>query len=126
MVVREMIMRRSYLRRQTKPIPKRRAKPRRGPLRAPGYRAWLRTELCVIANNEFHVCWPGQRQCDPAHTENNGMRSKGTDSSCAPLCRLAHQEYDAGRVAFEEKYGIDMKLSAAAHWILFRLERGVS
>lgn len=120
-----MIRRRKYLVRSTKPIPKRRLKPRRGPLRSPEYREWLRTKRCAIyLLGVDHKCFPGPRQCDPAHTENNGMRSKGPDSSCAPLCRVAHQEYDAGRDAFEVKYGIDMKASAAAHWMLFQLERG--
>jgi hypothetical protein len=62
---------------------------------------------------------------DPAHTANNGMGSKGPDSSCAPLCRVHHREYDAGRAAFEEKYGLDMAKEAAAHFRLYRLtEKG--
>lgn len=119
-----MIRRRNYLARSTKPIPKRRLKPRRGPLRCPAFRAYLRSKRCAIADVAGHVCFPGPHQCDPAHTQNNGMRSKGPDSSCAPLCRAAHDEYDTGRKTFEMKYGIDMKACAFAHWMLFLIERG--
>lgn len=110
-----MIQRRTPLARSTKPIPRKRAKPRRGPLRSPEYRAWLKERRCCICRS---------RECDPAHTKNNGMRSKGPDSSCAPLCREHHGEFDAGRKAFEVKYEISMEQAAAAHWFLFRLEKG--
>jgi hypothetical protein len=107
------IKRRTPLKRSQKPIVKRRAKPRRGPMRSPEYRAWLKTKRCCVC--------PAMSS-DPAHTENNGMRSKGPDSSCAPLCRQHHEEYDRGRKAFEVKYDVDMKQAAKAFWFLF-LER---
>ena len=66
------------------------------------------------------------RIIDPAHTQNNGGSSKGPDSSCAPLCRAHHMEYDNGREAFEEKYGIDMAREAAIHWEIFTLLEGQS
>ena len=40
---------------------------------------------------------------DPAHTQGNGMSSKGPDSSCVPLCRKHHRDFDSGRKAFEKK-----------------------
>ena len=96
------------------PVKKRRSKPRRGPLRDPEYRKWLKYEYCAIGEAY------GSEGCtgvtDPAHTENNGMGSKGPDSSCIPLCRRHHREYDAGRAAFEKKYGLDMKAIAAQLW----------
>ena len=61
---------------------------------------------------------------DPSHTVNNGMSSKGPDSSCVPLCRKHHREYDAGRKAFEAKYAVDMKALAAEHWKRFCEETG--
>ena len=67
--------------------------------------------------------YAGAGYSDPAHTENNGMRSKGPDSSCAPLCRKHHREYDAGRKAFETKYEIDMKTTAAKYWKRYESER---
>lgn len=110
------MIQRSPVKRSTKPIPRRRVKPRRGPLRVPAYRKFLRDRRCCVC--------PAVG-CDPAHTANNGMRSKGPDSSCAPLCRDHHREFDAGRKAFEEKYGIDMKVAAAAHWLLYRIAEGM-
>src|SRR5690242_14177889 len=118
-----MITRRNPIARSTKPIPRRRATLRRGPMRCPEYRAWLREEgFCA-------VCWPKHSPrtgsmlkpcidtCDPCHTENGGMRMKGPDSGCAPLCRVHHDQYDGraklpngevGRAAFEAYYGVKM------------------
>lgn len=76
-------------------------------MRDKGYRDWIREyRHCAICCG-----YP----CDPAHTVNNGMRSKGPDSSCAPLCREHHREYDGCRKAFEFKYGINMQ-EKAAEW----------
>lgn len=116
---------RSPLKRSVVRIKARRSKPRRvGVLRDQRYMDWLH-EICRCL-----VCVPGVRlqgweflTIDPAHTENNGMRSKGADSSCVPLCRHHHREYDAGRAAFELKYGIDMKREAAAHYALWLIVR---
>lgn len=131
------MIRRTPLKRSTKPLPKRRTKPRRGPTgipaaewRNPAYRRFIVAEgLCVAcARNALRnverwpilaMCRPLKGACDPAHTENNGMRSKGRDSSCAPLCRVHHREYDSGRVAFEQLYGLDMQREAAIWWKSF-------
>ena len=62
---------------------------------------------------------------DPAHTERGGMSMKGPDSSCAPLCRFHHNQFDGkvklangevGRRAFEDFYHIDMQAIAKAWW----------
>jgi len=103
-------MKRTPLKRSTKPIPRRRAKPRRGPLRCPAYRQWLKDRRCSVCP---------ATPSDPAHTANNGTGSKGPDSSCAPLCRVHHREYDAGRKKFEAKYGIEMRTVAGAFWFVF-------
>src|SRR5690349_19121744 len=105
-----MITRRKPIARSTKPIPRRRATPRRGPLRCPEYRAWLVDHgLCAV--NRGCNRWP----CDPCHTENGGASMKGPDSSCAPLCRVHHDQMDGraklpngevGRAAFEAYYGV--------------------
>ena len=47
------------------------------------------------------------------------MRSKGPDSSCAPMCDQHHREYDAGREAFELKYAVNIKAVAAEHYVLY-------
>jgi len=73
------------------------------------------------AENQGYPRNAGFPLSDPAHTANNGMRSKGPDSSCAPLCREHHQEYDAGRKAFEAKYQIGMRAVAAGNWNRFMI-----
>jgi hypothetical protein len=91
-------------------------------MRDPKYLAWLRDLYCIVCIRQDHVV-----ECnliDPAHTENNGMGSKGRDSSCAPLCRKHHQEYDAGRAVFGEKYGVDMPKIAAEHYARYLNEVG--
>lgn len=104
-----------------KPI-KRRRKARRGPLRDPKYRAWLRRFCCMLRGQDnFRSCdsW----QVDPAHTGRvNGMSSKAGDDTCLPLCRKHHAEYDSGRVAFEKKYGVDMKALAKEYWTRYQNE----
>ena len=118
------MIQRSPLKRRTVPMKAKRSQPRRGPMRDRGYMAWLKERWCVSCWRNGgplngHHAFSGV--IDPAHTENNGMRSKGPDSSCAPLCRVHHREYDSGRAAFEAKYGIDMKNEAAAHWAAYQL-----
>lgn len=86
------------------------------------YRLFLRTQApCAVP-----LCNPRvdmfQSIIDPAHTVNNGGSSKGPDSSCAPLCRRHHQEYDSGRLDFEATYGLDMK-ATAARWYAIYLEQ---
>ena len=58
---------------------------------------------------------PEPGHCEGAHTANGGMRQKGPDSSRAPLCRAHHRLFDAGRLRFESRYGLDMK-EIAAGW----------
>jgi hypothetical protein len=108
------------------PIPKRRAKPRRGPLRSPKYRKWLTHERCAVAQSILsgRLCDVGFS--DPAHTQNNGMRSKGPDSSCGPLCHLHHLLYDKNRGVFEEVFGLDMKAIAAEHYARYLAETGAT
>jgi hypothetical protein len=78
-------------------------------MRDPKYRRWLTSCRCLLAVTGYRGSLCDGGPSDPAHTENNGMRSKGPDSSCVPLCRKHHHEYDAGRAAFEEKYRLDMQ-----------------
>jgi hypothetical protein len=81
-------------------------------MRDPKYRKWLMGRQCVlltVPNACFVGCCDQLTPRDPCHTVNNGMRSKGADSSCVPLCRKHHLEFDAGREAFQAKYGVDMQ-----------------
>ena len=90
----------------------RRATPRRVSVdRDPEYLAWLRERPCCIAQASKQVT-----RTEAAHTANNGMRSKGPDSSCVPLCWEHHREqHRIGVKDFEAKYGIDLANEAAAH-----------
>lgn len=84
--------------------------------------------MCALAQHRFELnpLFLGMTDClgpvDPAHTENNGMNSKGPDSVCGPLCRLHHNEYDADREGFKKKYGISMQQVAAACWARYQSE----
>lgn len=106
-------------------------------MRDPDYRRWCRDkEPCVMFQHTIEArlaqnyrlavateCRSPFGQTDPAHTQNNGMSSKGPDSSCVPMCRKHHLEYDAGREAFEKKYGIDMKAKAEESYARYRQEQ---
>jgi len=92
------------LRRSTKPIPRFRFRPRRGPFRDADYRRWVRmTQAC---------CCCGKRPCDPAHTGNVvGTSQKADDRTIVPLCvRDCHTRYhsrdgERGR-ALEREYSV--------------------
>lgn len=77
-----------------------RRRQRRGPARDFRYEGWIKSLPSVVS---------GRLGCDPCHTVNNGMSSKGSSYSCVPLTRAEHDEYDAGRAAFEAKYGVCMR-----------------
>ena len=101
-----MIRRRTPLKRSTKPIPRKRAKPRRvSVMRDPKYLLFLKHEgKCVACqihcirhgSAECQYC-PGASlgRCDPAHGPVNGRGSKGPDDGAIPLCR-GHHEYQTG------------------------------
>lgn len=75
----------------------------RGPARDFRYRAWIRTLPCAACGIE--------RGVQAAHTQHNGMASKGTDYSCVPLCVACHREYDSGlrsKALFELDHSLDM------------------
>lgn len=114
------------LTKKPKPIPQKRTTARRGPMRDPKYRRWCKTHVCVVHRSVIDKwedgCHPMPN--DPAHTKNNGMRSKGPDSSCVPLCRKHHTEFDTGRAAFEKKYGVDLKQIAREHYARYLEENG--
>ncbi len=118
------------------PVKRRRQRPRRGPLRDEGYRLFLREHgrcvACGVVDMRGNAWTRGM--CDPAHTVNNGMRSKGPDSSCVPLCRRHHGQYDGhaklpdgavGRKAFERFYGLEMQKEAETWWQLYQMQLNV-
>ena len=123
---------------------RRRSKPRRGPASIPDdewrnqeYLTYLRQEgRCVVPGCYSHQMYSGGGICDPAHTLNGGMRQRGPDASCIPLCRRHHSELDQGlqnrnapltlplhlnrREQFEVFYGVDLKAEALRWWKAFQ------
>ena len=89
------------------PIPKKRAKPRRGPERSEKYKAWIRTLPSILT---------GKTPCEACHTgTDGGMRMKASDFSCVPMTRKEHIEYHAtSRAAMERKYGVSFAGACAA------------
>lgn len=98
--------------RSAPPRKRRRGGPRRGTSIDKGYVRFIH-EKCGCA-----IC--GKPYPDGAHTQNGGMRIKGPDSSRAPLCRVHHQQYDAGRARFEAAHNINMQWVAAATFARYR------
>ncbi len=101
---------------EVRPIPRIRKRPRKGPMRDKAYRAWCREQACVISGLKSgdpikfdNGSFSRYAIIDPAHSQNNGMRSKGPDSSCVPLERALHEEYDKDKDGFEQKYRVDMR-----------------
>ena len=109
-------------------------------VRDPGYLDWLKQRPCVACVKAGlprpmpgSVCiqWPRTATIDPAHTVNNGLATKGPDSSCIPLCRHHHDEMD-GRLStqvttkkqFAAKYGLDLAEESAAHYALYLADEG--
>jgi len=83
-------------------------------MRDKGYRDYLREFGSCVVEETWTL-----GSCDPAHVLNNGMRSKGSDASCVPLCRQHHREFDSGKKAFQAKYGINMATQAAVWYAAY-------
>ena len=90
---------------------------------------WLRDRSCIAC-----ALSPGMQEGSSVacHTENNGMRSKGPDSGCVPMCDYHHSLYDGrqrfpdgstGKKVFEAYYGLNMANEAAAHWAVFQIDQ---
>lgn len=98
---------------------------RQGPWRSVEYRRWISQHWCCVCFGVDIVTRSDISVSQAAHTENNGMASKGDDSACVPLSMSVHDEYDAGRLAFEHKYGIDLKAIAAQYYAQWLSEGNV-
>jgi len=77
----------------------------RGPARSWKYRAWIRSQACCVCGSSFAVA--------AAHTVNAGLRIKGSDYSCVPLCFEHHRAYDSG-LRSKGLFEIDHNISMAA------------
>lgn len=74
------------------------------PARNSRYRAWIRSLPCAACGSGDAV--------QAAHTKNAGMRIKGSDYSCVPLCHCCHREYDNG-LRSKELFEVDHNLNLA-------------
>lgn len=116
---------------RTTPIPRRRSKPRRGPLRDRKYLRFLRYQgFCVVCfpydhasswsdSDTFARCLGTSEdwEIDPCHGPVNGMGSKGPDNEAVPMCRRHHrQQTRLGWECFEHRCAIDRKAKAAEWW----------
>lgn len=103
----QMILRRSYLRRYTRPRP-RSQKPRTG--RDAAYRLWIRSLRCLVCASH------GATQCTPTEGHHYGPRAFGRktpDSRLIPLCAVHHRTGSAsvhvlGR-SFAAVHGLDIE-----------------
>lgn len=80
-----------------KPIPRRRAKPRRGPVVDPKFRAFVRTFGCIacwltlVQTVEWNSgCQKSPTEC--AHVGQRGLGQKCSDCESLPLCRDEHHQ----------------------------------
>lgn len=131
------MIRRSPLKRSTKPIRKRRpGPPRRGPAdippeewRNPEYLDFLREEGVCDVCRSFRCdgnCRAGFLEgfCDPMHGPPNGGSQKGPDTGAIPGCRRHHDEQTKiGWAAFEVKYGFSREERAAEWYRKFQLQQ---
>jgi hypothetical protein len=133
------MIRRSPLKRSTKPIRKRRpGPPRRGPAdippeewRNPEYLDFLREEgycrACRIQPlnpYEYSALDTGRFGMDPMHGPPNGGSQKGPDTGAIPGCRTHHDEQTRiGWPAFEAKYGFSREAEAAKWYRKFQLQQ---
>lgn len=121
--------------RSSKPIPRRRDKPRRGPFRDEKYLAYLREECACYVCKEVNCIRHGYAggcaycalqsvgHCDPAHGPPAGRGQKGPDNEAIPLCR-GHHEYQTqiGILRFEMNYAPFVWKRVAAEYYARYLE----
>lgn len=120
-----MIRRSKPLARSTKPIPRKRAKPRRGPMRDPEYLAFLRSEgkcepCCILKFDRIPF---RESRIEAAHGPVNGRGSKGPDNEAIPMCSMHHREqHQEGWKRFEARlslFGFDRKREAATWYAAY-------
>lgn len=147
MIQRRQPLKRTALKRSTKPIQRtavrkrRPGPPRRGPSdipaekwRNPGYLKFLRAEgRCVACSRKDHrlrdqICEQLGRgfsySCDPMHGPPNGKSQKGPDAEAIPGCSAHHRlQTEIGWTAFEERFQFSRKAEAAIWWARYQGSR---
>lgn len=82
------MIRRSPIARSTKPIPRKRAKPRRGPVKDPKYLDWIRSQPCCVCNRLYPwLALPSEA----AHVGRRGLGQKCDDREALPICTRHHR-----------------------------------
>lgn len=100
-------------------------------LRDGHYLEFLRDRQCIACRQERSTAFAWNRLPKPfpvrseaAHTKNNGMGSKGPDSSYVPLCAEHRREqHQIGVKDFALFYGLDLAKEAAAHFLLYQIAK---
>ncbi len=82
--------------RSTKPMPRKRSKPRRGPLKDPAYLDWIRSRncaVCMLAGYGMPLCvqLPDRMRSEAAHVGVRGLGQKCHDRQTVPLCDAHHR-----------------------------------
>lgn len=113
--------RKTPLPRSSRPIPRRRSKPRRTSImRDRKYLDWLVFRHCACC--PLRILWAEHGHCDPAHGPPAGMRIKGPDNGAIPLCRHHHDEmHRLNWGPFEAKYRFAREREAALHYEVYLL-----
>ena len=131
-MIRRTELKRSPLSARRTPVKQRRAGKRRvSVLRDPDYLDFIRDRQCIACREERRTAidWnrlprPFSARVEAAHTKVNGTGSKGTDSSCLPLCTEHHREqHRIGAKDFALYYGLNLAQEAAAHWAVYEVSK---
>lgn len=80
-----MTLKRFIALKRSKPLPRKREAPRRGPERDPGYVDWIRSRACVLS-----IGWECEGPIHAHHAGVRGLGQKAVDSTCIPLCARHH------------------------------------
>jgi len=114
-----------------KPIPRKRATPRRSSvMRDRDYLEWLNGQICVACRLQYpeaDLRYLARTACVPAHGPSAGMRVKGPDNEALPLCCGHHYTQHAiGYERFELKYGFYWRAIAKEHYARYLKEKGTA
>lgn len=65
-------------------------------LRDGDYKAWIRSQRCLLPKYDGGCKAIGERRdTEAAHLEHGGKGVKGSDASCIPLCPTHHDQLDS-------------------------------
>jgi len=86
------------------------------------YRAWIRTQSCVL----YPVAWcggyEGRSRIEPAHVKPFASSGRDAGTIC-PLCPKHHDEQEGKTREFEARYGVNLTDLAAQYWARYQQEQ---